>query len=63
MTDGPGHTTTYVHRVLDLFAEFGDREALVGADRRLTYTEAAARVRAMAATLTGTAYGPGRRCW
>ncbi|WP_433270478.1 AMP-binding protein [Micromonospora vinacea] len=59
MTDGPEHTTTYVHRVLDLFAEFGDREALVGGDRRLTYTEAAARVRAMAATLTRHGVRPG----
>ncbi|GAB3936138.1 AMP-binding protein [Micromonospora vulcania] len=59
MTDGPGHTTTYVDRVLDLFADFGDREALVGGGRRLTYTEAAAQVRAMAATLTRHGVRPG----
>ncbi|MEU7586611.1 AMP-binding protein [Micromonospora sp. NPDC049230] len=59
MTDGPGHETSYVHRVLDLFAEFGDREALVGAGRRLTYTDAAARVRAMAATVTRHGVRPG----
>ncbi|MEH1165934.1 AMP-binding protein [Micromonospora sp. CPCC 205539] len=59
MTVGPGHTTTYVHRALDLFAEFGDREALVGGGRRLTYTEAAAQVRAMAATLTRQGVRPG----
>ncbi|MEV4120221.1 AMP-binding protein [Micromonospora sp. NPDC049645] len=58
MTDGPGHTT-YVHRVLDLFAEFGDREALVGGGRRLTYTEAAAQVHGMAATLTRHGVRPG----
>ncbi|MEU4555660.1 acyl-CoA synthetase (AMP-forming)/AMP-acid ligase II [Micromonospora violae] len=59
MTDGPGYTTTYVDRVLDLFAEFGDREALVGGGRRLTYTEAAARIRAMAATLIRHGVRPG----
>ncbi|WP_410809117.1 class I adenylate-forming enzyme family protein [Micromonospora sp. 067-2] len=58
MTEGPGHTT-YVHRALDLFADFGDREALVGGGRRLTYTEAAALLRAMAATLTRHGVRPG----
>ncbi|CCH18890.1 AMP-binding protein [Micromonospora lupini] len=59
MTDGPGHTTTYVDRALDLFADFGDREALVGGDRRITYTEAAALVRTMAAALTRHGVRPG----
>ncbi|MEU5908688.1 AMP-binding protein [Micromonospora sp. NPDC047467] len=59
MTDGPGHGTTYVDRALDLFAGFGDREALVGGGRRLTYIEAAALVRAMAATLTRQGVRPG----
>ncbi|MEU0551354.1 AMP-binding protein [Micromonospora sp. NPDC005979] len=58
MTDGPGHAT-YVDRALDLFADFGDREALVGGGRRLTYTEAAESVRAMAGALTRHGVGPG----
>ncbi|SCF14815.1 AMP-binding protein [Micromonospora chokoriensis] len=59
MTDGAGRTTTYVDRALDLFADFGDREALVGGGRRLTYVEAAALVRTMAATLTRHGVRPG----
>ncbi|WFE54016.1 AMP-binding protein [Micromonospora sp. WMMD1155] len=59
MTDTPGDTTTYVDRALDLFAGFGDREALVGGGRRLTYTEAAALVRSMAATLARHGVRPG----
>ncbi|MET8254036.1 AMP-binding protein [Micromonospora sp. NPDC005197] len=58
MTDGPGHAT-YVDRALDLFADFGDREALVGGGRRFTYTEAAALVRAMAVALTQHGVRPG----
>ncbi|MFK4244077.1 class I adenylate-forming enzyme family protein [Micromonospora chokoriensis] len=59
MTDTPGHTATYVDRALDLFAGFGDREALVGGGRRLSYTEAAALVRSMAATLARHGVRPG----
>ncbi|MDG4810251.1 AMP-binding protein [Micromonospora sp. WMMD1120] len=59
MTDGPERTTTYVNRVLELFAEFGDREALVGGGRRLTYPQAAGLVRTMAATLTRHGVRPG----
>ncbi|MGW3890695.1 AMP-binding protein [Micromonospora chokoriensis] len=59
MTDTPGHTTTYVDTALDLFAGFGDREALVGGGRRLSYTEAAALVRSMAATLARHGVRPG----
>ncbi|SCE96069.1 class I adenylate-forming enzyme family protein [Micromonospora mirobrigensis] len=56
MTDRP---TSYVHRALELFAGFGDREALVGDGRRLTYAEVAAEVRATAATLHGLGVRPG----
>ncbi|MGW1448399.1 AMP-binding protein [Micromonospora sp. NPDC002411] len=59
MTDTPGHATTYVDRALDLFAGFGDREALVGGGRRLSYTDAAALVRSMAATLARHGVRPG----
>ncbi|MEV1160071.1 AMP-binding protein [Micromonospora chokoriensis] len=59
MTDTPGHASTYVDTALDLFAGFGDREALVGGGRRLSYTEAAALVRSMAATLARHDVRPG----
>lgn len=41
----------YVLRALDRFAEYGDREAIVGRGRRLTYADLAAGVLSVAATL------------
>ncbi|MGY0006184.1 class I adenylate-forming enzyme family protein [Micromonospora sp. I033] len=55
MTDRPN----YVHEALDLFAGFGDREALVGGGRRLTYPEVAAEVRGLAAALLRHGVRPG----
>ncbi|SCG41965.1 class I adenylate-forming enzyme family protein [Micromonospora coxensis] len=56
MTDRP---TTYVHDALELFAGFGEREALVGDGRRLSYAEVAAEVRGLAAALTAHGVRPG----
>ena len=55
MTDRPN----YVHEALELFAGFGDREALVGGGRRLTYPQVAARVRGLAAALCRHGVRPG----
>ncbi|MFI6327338.1 class I adenylate-forming enzyme family protein [Micromonospora chersina] len=55
MTDRPN----YVHEALDLFAGFGDREALVGGGRRLTYPEVAAEVRGLAGALLRHGVRPG----
>ncbi|GAA2710964.1 hypothetical protein GCM10010429_27130 [Micromonospora olivasterospora] len=62
MTDGSDRPTTYVHRALELFADFGDREALVGGGRRLTYVDVAAEVRALASALARGGVRPAR-CW
>ncbi|WP_229405374.1 class I adenylate-forming enzyme family protein [Micromonospora sp. NBRC 110038] len=59
MTDGADRPTTYVHEALELFAGFGDREALVGGGRRLTYLDVAAQVRGMAGALTHGGVRPG----
>ncbi|MEU1886815.1 AMP-binding protein [Micromonospora rifamycinica] len=59
MTDGADVSTTYVHDALELFARFGDREALVGDGRRLTYPQVAAEVRGLAHALTGHGVRPG----
>ncbi|RKN40614.1 class I adenylate-forming enzyme family protein [Micromonospora endolithica] len=59
MTDRGDHRTSYAHRALALFAEFGDREALVGGGRRLTYADVRARVRGLAATLRRHGVRPG----
>ncbi|MCW3840480.1 AMP-binding protein [Micromonospora yasonensis] len=59
MTDGADRPTSYVHRALDLFADFGDREALVGGGRRLTYPEVAAEVRGLAGALLRHGVRPG----
>ncbi|MEH0938597.1 class I adenylate-forming enzyme family protein [Micromonospora psammae] len=59
MTDGSARPTSYVHDALELFAGFGDREALVGDGRRLSYAEVAAEVRGLAAALTGHGVRPG----
>lgn len=50
----------YVDDVLDLFAEFGDREALVDARRRLTYGDARAGVLTIAAALRAGGVAPGQ---
>ncbi|MEU1807637.1 class I adenylate-forming enzyme family protein [Micromonospora aurantiaca (nom. illeg.)] len=55
MTDRPN----YVHEALELFAGFGDREALVGGGRRLTYPQVAAEVRGLAAALRHHGVRPG----
>ncbi|MFE9202285.1 class I adenylate-forming enzyme family protein [Micromonospora sp. NPDC007230] len=55
MTDQPN----YVHEALELFARFGDREALVGGNRRLTYPEVAAEVRGLAGALLRHGVRPG----
>ncbi|MEU7792284.1 AMP-binding protein [Micromonospora tulbaghiae] len=55
MTDRPN----YVHEALELFAGFGDREALVGGGRRLTYPRVAAEVRGLAAALRRHGVRPG----
>ncbi len=55
MTDRPG----YVQRALELFAGYGDREALVGGGRRLTYADVHAEVRGLAATATRHGVRPG----
>ncbi|MFC8849678.1 MULTISPECIES: AMP-binding protein [unclassified Micromonospora] len=59
MTDRSDRPTTYVHEALELFAGFGDREALVGGGRRLTYLDVAAQVRGMAGALTRGGVRPG----
>lgn len=59
MTDGPERRDGYAHRALELFADFGDREALVGGGRRLSYADVAAEVRRLAATLRGHGVRPG----
>jgi acyl-coenzyme A synthetase/AMP-(fatty) acid ligase len=45
------HHPNYVLRALDLFAKYGDREALAGGGRRLSYTELRGAVLDMAAAL------------
>ncbi|MEH1101134.1 class I adenylate-forming enzyme family protein [Micromonospora sp. CPCC 205561] len=59
MTDRPECRAGYVHQALELFAGFGDREALVGGGRRLSYADVAARVRGLAATLRRHGVRPG----
>ncbi|WP_229401475.1 AMP-binding protein [Micromonospora okii] len=59
MTDGTDRPTTYAHGALELFDGFGDREALVGGGRRLTYVDVAAEVRGMAGALGRAGVRPG----
>ncbi|MFI7575606.1 class I adenylate-forming enzyme family protein [Micromonospora sp. NPDC049497] len=59
MTDRPVRRTSYVHRALELFAEFGDRDALVGGGRRFSYADVRAEVRGLAAMLSRHGVRPG----
>src|SRR2546429_232947 len=59
---GPVADTTgnYVRRALDVFATYGDAEALVATDgRRFTYNDLRARIRNTAAALWGHGIRPG----
>jgi fatty-acyl-CoA synthase len=55
------HRPAYVIKALDAFAEFGDREAIVGVgwDCRLTYNECRTMVLDMAAELRDAGFRPG----
>jgi acyl-CoA synthetase (AMP-forming)/AMP-acid ligase II len=46
-----GRPPTYVVRALELFDDYGDREALVGGERRLSYSEVRSQVLRMALAL------------
>ncbi|WP_320064106.1 class I adenylate-forming enzyme family protein [Micromonospora sp. RTGN7] len=59
MTDGSDRPITYVHEALELFAGFGDREALVGNGRRYTYVDVGHEVRGMAGALARGGVRPG----
>jgi fatty-acyl-CoA synthase len=52
-------THTYVSRALELFADYGDREALVQDGRRLSYNELNTLVVRIAATLRAAGVQPG----
>lgn len=54
-----GRPVTYVVRALELFDEYGDREALVGGEQRLTYSEVRSEVLRMAVTLRAFGVTPG----
>lgn len=51
--------SNYVLRVLELFAEYGDREALLRGDQRFTYTELRTAVMNMASTMHEHGVRPG----
>ncbi|MFI5489789.1 class I adenylate-forming enzyme family protein [Micromonospora echinaurantiaca] len=57
MTDG--QRASYVQRALALFAGWGEREALVGGGRRLSYADVRAEVCALAGTLRRHGVRPG----
>lgn len=59
MVNGSAGVTPYVHRALELFATYGDREALVGGGRRLTFADARAEVFDLAAALRRHGVRPG----
>jgi acyl-CoA synthetase (AMP-forming)/AMP-acid ligase II len=59
MTSLPAAGPGYVVRALELFAEYGDREALVNAGHRFTYTEVRAAVLDIAANLVDAGLRPG----
>jgi acyl-CoA synthetase (AMP-forming)/AMP-acid ligase II len=54
-----GRPTTYVVRALELFDDYGDREALVGGGQRLSYSEVRTRVLRMVANLRSFGVTPG----
>ncbi len=49
----------YVHQALALFAEFGERDAIIDGARRLTYADVYAQVRGFATTLLRQGIRPG----
>lgn len=55
----PATGPDYVLRALDLFAEYGDREALVVGETRFTYTELRSAVLDIAANLVDSGLRPG----
>ncbi|MFB6721924.1 class I adenylate-forming enzyme family protein [Kribbella sp. NPDC056345] len=55
----PENSGNYVHRVLELFAQFAERPALVRGTRRATYGELSADVRRIAAALRDAGIRPG----
>jgi fatty-acyl-CoA synthase len=55
----PATGAAYVSRALELFAEYGDREALVNGETRFTYTELRAAVLDIAANLVDSGLRPG----
>lgn len=59
MSSLPATGPDYVSRALDLFAEYGDREALVNGESRFTYTELRAAVLDIAANLVDFGLRPG----
>lgn len=59
MNSLPARRPDYVLRALELFAEYGDREALVIGESRFTYTEVRAAVLDIAANLTEFGVRPG----
>jgi fatty-acyl-CoA synthase len=54
-----GHPATYVLRALELFEDYGDREALVGGERRYSYTEVRSEVLRMALSFRAFGVTPG----
>jgi fatty-acyl-CoA synthase len=59
MADQPGLADNYVTRALELFAGYGDQEAIVQGDSRLTYREVADSVLRLATAAHDQGIGPG----
>jgi len=59
MGTSPDNYPTYVHRALELFAEYGEREALIRRDRRLSYADLRQSVLELAAVLREHGIGSG----
>jgi len=59
MSSQPAIGPVYVLRALELFAEYGDREALVNGETRFTYTELRSSVLDLAANLIDSGLRPG----
>jgi acyl-CoA synthetase (AMP-forming)/AMP-acid ligase II len=59
MSSLPATGPDYVLRALELFAEYGEREALVNGETRFTYTEVRSSVLDIAANLTDHGLRPG----